>query len=231
MSKHSIPAQKRYIIALGGSIIAPNSINTRFIKKFRRFLIAFLQQNRKFVLVIGGGKICRQYQKAISRILEASNKDKDLIGIRATYLNAELVRTALKDFAWPQILTPDDKIVKNANLIIGAGWRPGWSTDYVAVAWAKKLKENLVIIAGRPDYVYSKDPKHQDARPISQMSWLEYGKICRRKWQPGVSAPVDPVAAKLAQKEKIKAVVLDGAKLENLADLFEGKKFKGTIIK
>lgn len=51
------------------------------------------------------------------------------------------------------------------------------------------------------------------------------------KWSPGLNAPFDPIASKLAQVENIKVAIMNGKNLKNLENYLEGKKFKGTIIK
>ena len=50
------------------------------------------------------------------------------------------------------------------------------------------------------------------------------------KWKPGLNMPFDPVAAKEAEKLKMKVVVI-GKDLSNLRKVLENKKFKGTLIR
>ena len=50
-----------------------------------------------------------------------------------------------------------------------------------------------------------------------------------KKWEPGLNAPFDPVASKEAEKLKIKVFVV-GRDLNNLENLLNGKKFKGSTI-
>ena len=115
-------------------------------------------------------------------------------------------------------------------MTIAAGWRPGWSTDYVALQIAADLGVKEAIIAGKPDYVYDKDPKYPGAKKFEVLSWRDYGKLVPKKWKPGLHAPVDPVGAALAAKEGIKAIVMDGRDLKNFDALLKGKEFKGTIV-
>jgi len=81
------------------------------------------------------------------------------------------------------------------------------------------------------DYVYDKDPnKFKSAKPFKEISWKDYLKLIEQKWIPGMSAPFDPIASKLAQKFKFKVIILNGRKLKNLENYLENKNFTGTII-
>jgi uridylate kinase len=48
---------------------------------------------------------------------------------------------------------------------------------------------------------------------------------------PGRNIPFDPVASKLAQKNNINVVILNGNKVDNLKKYLVGDKFKGTVIR
>lgn len=224
---------KTIVIALGGSIICPDGINTAFIKKFRIFIKRLAESGRRFVIVLGGGGLSRVYQEAAGKVVRVSDEDKDWIGIHATRLNAHLIRTIFKKEADPVIIDCRNKIKKlRYPITIASGWRPGWSTDYIAIALAKQFGAKAAIIAGKPSHVFNKDfAKYSDAVPFNEMSWREYRRLIPAKWKPGLHSPVDPVGARLAQKENISVIVIDGKNLKNFAALLNGKEFRGTIIR
>lgn len=225
--------QKIIVIALGGSIIVPGQINIKFLKRFRKFVLEFLKKGIKFVIVAGGGAVSRSYIKAASDIKRISDEDKDWVGIHATRLNAHLLRTIFVKEACPVVLDNPFKSVesKKYSLFIAAGWRPGWSTDYIAVLLAERFKVKNLIIASNIDYVYEKDiAKYKNSKPIKDITWSKYRRLIGEKWKPGMRAPVDPVAARLAAKLKMIVVVARGTDLKNLENILEGKKFKGTTI-
>src|SRR3989344_4294286 len=91
------------LISLGGSVIVPDRIDVGFLKKFRKLILK--QKNRKFVVVCGGGKTCRRYQKAASEITKTSEEDLDWLGIHATRLNAHLLRTVFGDAAHKKVIS------------------------------------------------------------------------------------------------------------------------------
>lgn len=234
------------VIGLGGSIIVPKKIEVEFLKKFRKLILKFIKKDYRFIIVAGGGNICRQYQAAASAITKVSDEDKDWIGIHATRLNAHLLRTIFKKEAYPTVLDNPlkqiDPVVdkkshygaggKNYNLFIGSGWRPGWSTDYDAILLAERFRAGKIIFASNIDYVYEKDiAKYKTAKPIKEITWDKYSKLINSDWKPGMKAPVDPIAARLAAKLKITVFLGRGTNFKNLENILRGRKFKGTIIK
>jgi uridylate kinase len=223
---------KTVVIALGGSIVHPDEINTVFLKDFKKFLTPFIKRGVKFVIVIGGGALSRRFQNAASAVVRITDDDKDWIGIHATRLHAHLLRTIFRETADPVVIDARGKIPRlTYPVTIASGWRPGWSTDYVALQIAADYGVREVVIAGKPDHVYNKDnAKYTDAKPLYELSWGDYRKLVPRKWKPGLHAPVDPVGAALAENEGMKAIIIDGRVIRNFRDLLNGKEFQGTIV-
>lgn len=224
---------KKIVIALGGSIVVPDKIDTNFLKKFYLLIKSHINQGRKFIIVVGGGKICREYNKAADQITKPSDEDKDWLGIHCTHLNACLVKTLFRKEAHPDIVKAHFQVKKfgKYSVIISAGWEPGCSSDFDTCQLAVDFNIGHVLILGKPDYVYTDDfVRNPAAKPIEKMSWDEYFKLIPKNWTPGLSSPVDPVAARLAKKENLEVIVAGGKDLNNLKKILQGKKFKGTII-
>lgn len=234
MPKSSPSPKETIVIGLGGSIIVPDKIRTEFLKKFRNFILKFIKEGKTFVIVTGGGSVARNYIKAASEIAKISDEDKDWLGIHATRINAHLLRAIFKREAYPVVLDNPLKQIqaKSYPLFIASGWRPGWSTDYDAILLAERFKADKIIIASNIDYVYEKDiAKYKKAQPIKEISWDKYCKLISSDWKPGMKAPIDPIAARLASKLKITVIIINGNNLKNLEKILKNKKFKGTIIK
>ncbi|MBI4086252.1 MAG: UMP kinase [Candidatus Liptonbacteria bacterium] len=227
---------KTIVIALGGSIMYPEAIDSRFLKNFRAFILKRVRPptggGTRFIIITGGGRTARIYQEAAEKIACISDEDKDWLGIHATRANAHLLRTILRDVANPVIVDSREKMNGlRYPVTIASGWRPGWSTDYIAIAIAAHFKVKEVVVAGKPSFVYDKDhQKHANAKPLPELLWTAYQRLIPRKWKPGLHTPVDPVAAELARKRKIKAVIVNGRDLENFSKLLDGKNFNGTVI-
>ena len=219
------------IISLGGSLVAPGEIDIGFLKNFKQSLQKYLGQKRFFVLV-GGGKIARFYQKALFEF-EAKDSDRDWIGINVTRLNAELIKCLFPGKSYSEIVTnPNKKVKTSKDIIVGAGWKPGWSTDYDAVLIAKNYNIKTIINLTNIDYVYDRNPNEfADAKPLKEVDWKTFLGIVGNKWSPGLSAPFGPRASKLAAKLKLKVAILNGKNLEHLDNFLNNEPFIGTIIK
>jgi len=171
-------------------------------------------------------------EQEIGKKLKLGNEILDWIGIYATRINANVLRSVFRGFAEENIITdPVKKIKSGKKVIICAGWKPGWSTDYDAVLLAKNFKTDAIVNMTNIDYVYSKDPKkYKSAKPVREISWKNFRKLGGNKWKPGLNRPFDPIAAKEAEKSNLKVIVI-GNDLGNLKNLLSNKQFKGTIIR
>lgn len=221
------------IISLGGSLIVPDQIDTAFLKGFKKLIDSQTGKGQRFVIICGGGRTARTYQAAAKGVIKLTDEDIDWLGIHATRINAHLLRTIFYQTANPKIIThPLEKIRFTESLLIAAGWKPGWSTDYDAVLIARQLGAKRVINLSNITHVYDKDPrKFSDAKKIERIDWKEFRKMLPEKWSPGANAPFDPIASKLAEKLGLEVDILDGKNLKNLKACLEEKKFIGTTIK
>jgi len=224
---------KRVVISVGGSLIVPDEISTDFLSELRTSIHHGIEQGFSFFIIAGGGKTARRYQDAARGVRgDLPRDDLDWLGIHATRLNAHLLRTIFRDEAYSHIIKePDRAVDTNKPVIIGAGSHPGWSTDYCAVAAAKTLGASRLINLSNTDYVYDTDPKtHSDAKPIKKISWSNFRALIPTEWDPGLSAPFDPIAAREAQTLGLEVAVINGTHLNEFQNYLNGEPFVGTII-
>ncbi|MBU0758198.1 MAG: UMP kinase [Nanoarchaeota archaeon] len=224
---------KSIILSLGGSIIAPNEVDYFFLKEFKNFILEYLKKDNRFVIFCGGGKTNSRYNTAAQRVSVISKENLDWLGIMASRLNAELVRIIFGDLAYEKVIyDPTTKIKTDKKIIIGAGWKPGWSTDYDAVLVANQLGAKELINLSNIKYAYDKDPKkYKDAKIIYETTWKKFRKIVGDEWLPRLSMPFDPIASKESEKNGLKVVIMKGTDIRNLKNYFEGKDFEGTVIR
>lgn len=227
---------EKVVISVGGSLIAPKEgINTDFLKNLNRFIRERLagNPNRQFFLIIGGGYLARIYRDAGKDVIGTLTRDDlDWLGIHATRLNAHLVRTIFRDIANPVLLEHYDKPFEaNEQVIVGSGWKPGWSTDYCATMVCENFGAKEMINLTNVDQVYDSDPKkNPNAKPLSHMTWDEMRVMIGDEWIPGMNSPFDPIAAKKAKEISAKVVILNGHNFENFEKYFRGEDFIGTTI-
>ena len=224
--------KETFIISLGGSLIIPDQIDSEFLKSFRNLILTQVEKGNRFVIITGGGKICRRYQEKGQEIKDLTQDELDWIGIYSTRFNAEFVKTLFGDFAESHIiLDPTLPVVFHKSIILGGGWKPGWSTDYDAVLLGKQLNAKKIINLSNIDYAYDKDPnKFPDAKKIEQISWNEYRSLIPEEWNPGLSTPFDPIASKMAEEGNITVYILNGKNIANLEKCLNGEEFLGTTI-
>lgn len=222
------------VLSVGGSIVVPGGeINVAFLKDFKKTIVSQAKKGWNFVVVVGGGGTCRTYQRAAKEVTKVAPEDLDWLGIHATRLNGHLIRTVFRDIAHPEMYTHPDDVPKRfkEHVVVAAGWKPGWSTDYVATKIAKRIGAKMVLNLSNTDYLYTSDPRtNPDATPIENISWKDFRKMVGDKWDPGMNVPFDPVASRLAQGAGIQAVLLNGTNLKNLNRLIDGKPFVGTVV-
>lgn len=222
-----------YIISLGGSLIVPDcGIDFLFLKKFKKLIDSEVKKGKKFYLISGGGHTARKYIESASKITKITDDDKDWLGIHSTRLNAHLIRTIFWDLAHPEIIkNPTIRLHSTKKIIVAGGWKPGWSTDYVATMIAQEYDVTTIINLSNIECAYDKDPKkNKDAKKIETSNWADFRKIVGDTWTPGLNTPFDPIASKKAQQHNLKVIIADGKNLKNLANILNNKKYKGTTI-
>ena len=224
--------RERIVVSVGGSLIVPDGIDADFLTRFKTLILEKVQRGFTFTIIAGGGKTARRYQDAANAVTPLSRNDTDWIGIHSTRLNAQLLRNIFVGYAHPQVIkNPTIDIEAEEPIIIAAGWQPGCSTDYDAVLMAKNLGATRLVNLSNIDYVYDRDPRtNPDAKKIVKVSWAAFRKLIPEEWDPGLSSPFDPIAAKEAEAIGLEVAIINGTKLEEFSNYLNGTPFVGTVI-
>lgn len=223
------------VISLGGSLVMPDTVDADFIREFKSAIDGYLSDDhdRKLIIVVGGGKLARRYQDAYRKIVNGPlNDEADWIGITATYLNAQLLKAVFGDHCRDEVVKDPTAVSSfEGRILIGAGWKPGFSTDNDAVILADRFGADTLINVTNIAKVFTADPDvDKTAKPIDKISWEGFRAIIGNEWKPGANAPFDPVAAKLASEIGLKVISADGSDIENLKAILNGRPFTGTTI-
>ncbi len=223
------------VIALGGSVVVPEEIDVSYLRSFREFVLKEIGKGRRFLIVVGGGKTSRVYQRAVSSIADIPNEHLDWIGIYSSLLNAHLLKVIFGDEAHPFVIdrevSKEELARSEKSVFIASGWSPGCSTDYVAISLAITTSSKTVIVASDTPFVYEEDPKKNgNAKELIELGWEDYNKMVPDDWSPGLSLPIDPIATQLGAKEKVRVKILDGRDLKNMRLAIEDATFRGTTI-
>lgn len=224
-----------HVISLGGSIVAPDSVDELFLKDFKTLIDEFLREDekRRFIFVVGGGGPARQWQQAFRNLRpQGGGEEADWIGIMATRLNAQLIRGIFGEWCAQDVVT-DPTLVGpfTGRVLVASGWKPGFSSDYDAVLLAERFQADSLINLSNIEKVYTDDPKKNPAAaPIDAISWDAFRALVGDEWTPGRNVPFDPVASRHAARIGLKVICASGRDLPNLRSLLSGRRFTGTVI-
>lgn len=227
------------VLSVGGSIVAPDVPDVKFIVEFVSSMKKYLEQdkNRKLILVVGGGGVARSYINAYKEVMSSfsapvSSDTADMVGIMATRLNAELIRASFAEFCPSPVVYDPTAIDKfNGRVLVAAGWKPGFSTDTDAVILAERFSATKVLNLSNITKVYTSDPKEDpEATPIDSISWDNFIKMVGIEWTPGKNLPFDPIASQKARDAKIKVVCANGRDIQNIENILNDRDFVGTVI-
>ena len=150
----------------------------------------------------------------------------------ATRLNAQLLKASFGALCPnPVVYNPTEDVEFKGQVLVAAGWKPGFSTDNDAVLLAEKFGADTVVNLSNIEKVYTDDPrKNPDAKPLDNISWADFRKMVGDEWTPGKNCPFDPIASKKAESMGLKVICAGGKNLDNIRAILEGKNYIGTTI-
>ncbi len=221
------------VISLGGSVINPGTIDGQFIREFAELLKEQVEKSeRSFIVICGGGKVAREYIQETPK--ELPNGQRDLVGIKTTWLNAQVVIAQLGDYA-PKLPSQDFyefiENLKNYSIIVGGGFIPSLTTDEDAAVCADYVKSPYMINITNVDGIYEEDPrKKPEAKRYEKLTYQEYMKmIVEEETGPGNSFPFTLIATKLAERAKSRVLIVNND-IEKIKKVLEGENVGTEII-
>ena len=224
------------VLSVGGSIVVPEFPDSEFLKKFSTLVRDWLSKDeqRKLILVVGGGGPARIYQNAYKEIIDntSDNSQADWIGIMATRLNAQLLKAIFSDLCTQDVVYDPTAVSEiSGRILIAAGWKPGFSTDTDAIYLAEQFNAKVVVNLSNIEKVYTDDPKkNPEAKPLDSISWKDFRKMVGDEWTPGKNCPFDPIASKRAESADIDVICAGGKDIANIEKILNDQDFFGTKI-
>ncbi len=229
----AVPFGNVFVLSVGGSILIDGKPSVTAIAKFSECLNDLIRDGSHFVVVVGGGKVAREYISA-AKTLGASMFQQDLLGIDITRANAALLAVSIEN-AEQRILTDVKEaaaVLERGKTPVFGGLLPGLTTDAVAALIAEFLHATFVNLSN-VDGVYSADPAtNPGARFYPELSYDRLLSIVKLSaMQPGQNLVVDLPAAMILRRSKIPAFFLNGKDLENFKSAIRGQEFRGTVVR
>ena len=222
----------RIVFRIGGSVVA-SPINTELMSKYVEILKSVKAQGHEVVVVVGGGSLAREFI-SIAKNLGLEMPAQDEIAISVSRLFAQLFLKKFGDAACGNVaLTLDDaaNCLATGNVVVMGGLKPGITTDAVAALVAERVGADLLVKGTDQDGVYDKDPrKHADAVKLDCLSFDDLQSVLSEVvHKAGIHQIIDPEAVKVLKRKRVKLIVVNGFKPDNILAAVKGEKVGTTV--
>lgn len=240
------------IIKYGGSFVIPGK---NYDISALEELASLVRNNedKQFVFIIGGGKLCRNINDATTDLLDdALGSDNPLkgiafdeLGIATTKINGRYVLQWLTkelgvDLVYDDIVDyPEVAPQTDKRVVIATGYKPGVSTDYDMMLLAKAYKATKAFKISNFPVVLDVKPEEFDKekisayKPLPLMNWNYMLELVGREFIAGGNYPLDPPSAILGNElvKSIPEFTLFIGQKDQLNDMLSEHVFVGTIVK
>ncbi len=222
----------RIVVRIGGSVVA-SPINTELMGKYADIIKTIKQHGHEVAVVLGGGALAREFI-GIAKKLDLDMTAQDEIAISCSRLFAQLFLKKIGELGCNKVaITLEDasQCLAEGKVVVMGGLKPGITTDAVAAMVAERVEADLLVKGTDQDGVYDKDPrKYTDAIKLDRLSIDDLAKIFEGSvHKAGIHQIIDPEALKVLKRKKLKLVVVNGFKPENLLAAINGETV-GTVI-
>ena len=227
-------------LSLGGSLLTGKhtpptpEVNPHNYTRYAETLRQIHADGHTLITVTGGGQPAR-YLIQQAKTLNASPTIQDTLGVKATHINALLLMAALGDAADQTRIYQRGSDLRHATqgkILVGGGYKPGSSTDYRAVIFAKHMKADLIVNATDVDGVYTSNPRTDpDAEKLTTLTYTRLEQIIRENTtqRPGEYGLFDLKAVRLAAKLDTPVVFIDGTDPEEIRRAIDGTHSGSTV--
>ncbi len=216
-------------LCIGGSVLVPEDPSAEVFHRVCRVLLK-LREKHQVLVVVGGGRVARKYiSVAKGHVTEA---ECHKLGIEVTRLNARLLCLLLGERGeLASNFTQAIMASLRGKIPVMGGTTPGQTTDAVAAMLARISRSDWLIYISDVDGVYTSDPKVDPlARKLDRVTAEELVRLAGAKISPGMSAVIDPLAARIISNFRIRTLFLGQHELENLDRIVEGGGHTGTEV-
>jgi len=222
----------RLVLRIGGSVVA-SPLNPTLMARYVELLQGLKREGHGVAAVVGGGSLSRELIRT-AKAMGLSESYQDEVAISISRVMAQLLALRLGksgSLTVPTTIEDAADLFEKGEIVVMGGLRPGMTTDTVASLLAERLNVDLLVKATDQDGIYNRDPrKFPDARKLDSLSFSDLSKLFEaNKHRAGIHQIVDPKALRILQKRKIKTVIVNGFKPENVLLAVKGEKI-GTVI-
>ncbi len=210
------------VISLGGSFLFSKR------DKVKRLKAMLHDSDLKFVIVVGGGELAREYI-SFARSIGVNGDALHEIGIRSTRLNAFIISEFLGCDYYSGDPRRIGRVARTSTMTMG-GYKPGWTTDVCAAYACASAGSKVLFNISREKGVFDRDPrKFRNARLIREMRFSDLYHLTRGMRKPGMNYIFDPLAAKVCESKGIEVVVTN--QVGDINRYMDGLRVNGTTIR
>jgi uridylate kinase len=222
----------RIVFRIGGSVVA-SPVNTDLIKQYIELLKTVKTKGHEVAVVVGGGSLAREFIN-IARSLGLEMQAQDEIAISVSRLFAQLFIKKFGTDSCGKVATTLDEAaecISQGKILVMGGLKPGITTDTVGALVAERISADLLVKGSDQDGVFTKDPrKHFDATKLDQLSYDDLQAVfSETEHKAGIHQIIDPEAIKVLKRKRVKLIVVNGYKPQNVLAAVNGEKI-GTVI-
>jgi uridylate kinase len=222
----------RIVLRIGGSVVA-SPLNPELISEYADMMRAMRMRGHQVVVVVGGGELAREFI-GVARSMGLKEKAQDEIAISTSRIYAQLFLKKMGNEGCDEVsLKVEEAVgcVGRGKVAVMGGLKPGMTTDAVAALAAEALEADLLVKATDQEGIFDKDPRrHADAVKLNHVRFADLTRVCvEDKHKAGIHQIIDPEAIRILQRAKVKVVVVNGFKSENVLMAVEGKRV-GTLV-
>ncbi len=222
----------KIVLRLGGSVVA-SPINPTLMSKYADMMKTLRRRGHKAVVVVGGGELARNLID-VARDMGLKEKAQDEIAISASRIYAQLFLKKVGNAACDNVSVKIDEVVEcvdKGKIAVMGGLKPGMTTDAVAALVAEAIGADMLLKATNQEGIFDKDPtKHADAIKLDSLRLKELSRVCtENKHKAGIHQIIDPEAIKILKRARVRIVVVNGFKPENVLMAMKGKNI-GTLV-
>jgi uridylate kinase len=222
----------RLVIRIGGSVVA-SPFNAALMNSYVELLQNLKDQGQAVAAVVGGGSLSRELiglAKAMG--LDESSQDEVAISISRVLAQLFVLRLGKAGSSTvPTTVEQAAEMIDKGKIVVMGGLKPGMTTDTVAALLADRVKADLLVKATDQEGVYSRDPrKFPDAHKLDRLRFDDLPKLFEtNRHKAGIHQIIDPNAVRTLQKRRIKTIIVNGFKPENVILAVQGQRI-GTVI-
>jgi len=222
----------RIVFRIGGSVVA-SPINTDLMNKYTDLLKVIKSQGHQLIVIVGGGTLAREFI-GIAKKMDLEMKSQDEIAISVSRLFAQLFVAKFGPLGCGKVavtLEEATQCFEEDKIVVMGGLKPGITTDTVGALVAEHVNADLLVKGTDQDGIYNKDPrKNPDAKKLDRLSFNELQNVFSEKeHKAGIHQIIDPEAIKVLKRNRIKIIVVNGFKPENILTAVKGEKIGTTV--